>query len=263
MKRLIYIILVVPLLFSCNRDPLADFFASREVVEVGDIIYFTNNSMDADAFEWDFGDGTYSNRFDAEHIYIVDGTYRVTLTAFSGNNKLDRAHMTVDVLYPTSLEVTVLEYYDEYPIIDASVILYDNLDDWYDVSNELVEGFTNQYGRITFSGLHPKYYYVDVWEDYHNNWTLADEDVGFIETDRLFANELNYFIAYVDYVVPPSLKSEGEGRPEKNMKIMKLEKLNEREYQDRIEKIKVMVEERKIGYENESEHQEPVPLKKK
>ena len=262
MKRLLYILLAVPLIFSCDRDPYADFFASREVVEVGDIIYFTNNSMDADAFEWDFGDGTYSNRLDVEHIYTADGTYRVTLTAFSGNNKADRAHMTVEVLYPTSLEVTVLEYYDEYPIIDASVILYDNLDDWYDEYQPLVEGFTNQFGRITFSGLHPKYYYVDVWEDYHNNWTLADEDVGFIETDRLFANEMNYFIAYVDYD-PPPLKSEGEGRPEKNMKIMKLEKLNKREYLDRIEKIENMVENRKIEYENEDEHQEPVLIKKK
>ena len=42
MKRLLYIILVVPLLFSCDRDPYADFFASREVVEVGDKIFLSD-----------------------------------------------------------------------------------------------------------------------------------------------------------------------------------------------------------------------------
>jgi len=218
--------------------------------------------MDADGFEWDFDDGTYSNRVDADHIFTASGTYRVSLTAFSGNNKFDVAFMTVDVLFPTSLEVTVLEYWDEYPVSDASVILYDNLDDWDDEYNYLVEGFTNQYGRVTFSGLHSKYYYVDAWEDYHNNWQLGAEDVGFIETDRLYANEMNYFIAYVDYV-PPVLKSEGEGRPEKNMKLMKLEKLDKRAYEDRVREIKDMIEKRKIDFNNEDEHQEPLIIKKK
>jgi hypothetical protein len=263
MKRILYILLAVPLLFSCSRDPYADFYASRDLAEVGDIIYFTNNSLDADAFEWDFGDGTFSTRYDAEHIYTASGIYDVSLTAFSGKNKWDRAFMTVEVLFPTSLEVTVLEYYDEYPVSDASVILYDNLDDWNDEYNPLVEGFTNQYGRVTFSGLYSKRYYVDVWEDYHNNWILAGEDVGFIETDRLIANEMNYFIAFVDYVPPPALKSEGKDRPERNVSIVKVEKLGKREYMDRITAIEQMIEERKAAFEREEQHQEPVRVENK
>src|SRR4030042_571463 len=124
MKRLMYLIIAIPFMLSCERDPFADFFVSRDIVEVGDIIYFTNNSMDADNFEWDFGDGTLSFDYNPDHIFIESGIYHVTLTAFHGNRSFDRASTTIEVLFPTSLEVTVLEYYDEYPVSDARVILY-------------------------------------------------------------------------------------------------------------------------------------------
>jgi hypothetical protein len=47
---------------------------------------------------------------------------------------------------------------------------------------------------------------VDVWEQYHDNYQLAAEDVAWIETQILVAGELNSFIAYVDYY-PPSKKT--------------------------------------------------------
>ena len=149
----------------------------------------------------------------------------------------------------------VLEYYDEYPVRDASVILFDNLDDWWDQAYPLVEGFTNQYGRVTFSNLFEQHYYIDAWEDYHNNWALADEDTDWIRTDRLYPNEMNFFIAYVDYV-PPTLKS--DGRPAERMKLMKLEKLDKRAYEERLEAIQEKSEQRKVEFDNEVEHQDAV-----
>ena len=77
---------------------------------------------------------------------------------------------------------------------------------------------------------------------------LADEDVGFIETDVLFQNDMNYFIAYVDYV-EPALKS--EAKRDKRVKIIKMEKLNKREYKDKLESIEKKVEERKAAREKE------------
>jgi len=260
MKRLIYLIAIIPFMLGCERDPFADFFVSRDVVEVGDIIYFTNNSMDADNFEWDFGDGILSFEYNPQHIYTTTGIYQITLTAFQGNRTYDRASITIEVLFPTSLEVTVLEYYDEYPVSDASVILYETLDDWNDEYNPLVEGFTNQYGRVTFSNLNTRNYYLDVWEEYHNNWQLAEEDIAWIETDRLEANEMNYFIAYVDYV-PPVMKS--EGRPQKNLKILKMEKLDKRTYLEKTDRINMFIENRKKDYRNEEVHQAPVIPKAK
>jgi hypothetical protein len=233
MKKIIYIILAGALVtMSCCRQPYADFFTSRTECEVGDIIYFTNNSMDAEYFEWDFGDGYSSRDYNPTHLYQQDGIYTVSLTAYSGNKVFDKAYVTIHVLFPTTLDIEVLEYYDEYPVTGASVILYNSLDDWWNENNPLVEGFTNQNGFVT---------------EYHNNWILAEEDYRFIETDLLIPNEINYFLAWVDYV-EPTLKS--AGRPEKAMQIMKLEKVDKRTFEEKanasrekIEEMKKMVEE--------------------
>lgn len=245
MKKLAYLIVIVPLILaSCSRDPVADFFVSRSVVDVGEAVYFTNNSFDADFFEWDFGDGTRANTFDASHIYTVEGTYTVTLFAYNGRHWVDKAWATISVLYPTSLEVIVLEYYEEYPVENASVLLYGSLEDWNDEYNPLVEGFTNQYGETVFSNLNSQRYYVDVWEEYHHNYWLAEEDVGWIETHVLVPHELNTFFAYVDYV-EPGLKSSTDGRDRSVMKLRKLEQVDRRKYEDKLESIRKKMEERK------------------
>jgi hypothetical protein len=243
MKKIIYIILAGALaIMGCGRQPYADFFTSRMECEVGDIIYFTNNSMDADYFEWDFGDGFLSYEFNPQHMYSADGFYTVTLTAFSGGRAFDKAVTTLHILFPTTLDIEVVEYYDEYVVADASVILYNSLDDWWDEYNPLVEGFTNQNGIVTFSQLDPKRYYIDVWEEYHNNWLLAEEDYLFIETDVLIPNEINYFLAWVDYV-EPTLKS--AGRPEKTLRVLKLEKVDKRTFEEKAAASKQKIEEMK------------------
>ena len=140
------------------------------------------------------------------------------------------------------LEVTVLEYWDEYEVVDASVILYDTYDDWLDEYNPLVEGFTNQFGWTTFSNLHTQRYYVDVWEANHDNYTLADEDVVWIETHVLVPNEINYFIAYVDYY-EDARKSDNQR--DRARKLIKIERVEKREYQNKMESIEVKIRERK------------------
>ena len=52
---------------------------------------------------------------------------------------------------------------------------------------------------MIFTNLGPYVYYVDVWHETHNNYMLRDENVDFIRTDQLYKNELNQFIAWVDY----------------------------------------------------------------
>ena len=258
MKKILIIIAAMPLLFGCGRDPLADFFASDSVAELGDVIYFTNNSLDADAYEWDFGDGYSSTLYDAEHAYEDYGTFEVMLTAYSGRKKFDNAFTTITIYPPSELEVTVIEYYDEYTVKDASVILYSTLSDWNNQNNPLVEGFTNNYGRVTFTGLRSKRYYLDVWEQDHNNWQLANEDVGWIETDILDPYNMNYFIAYVDYI---SSAMKSDGRPQKDMKLIKIEKVSKRQYKEKAAGIREMIEQRKAEYLQEDEHQEPVRVK--
>lgn len=42
---------------------------------------FTNNSLNAESYMWDFGDGTTSTEENPVHTYAADGTYNVKLTA--------------------------------------------------------------------------------------------------------------------------------------------------------------------------------------
>ncbi len=44
-------------------------------------VMFTNNSIGATSFSWDFGDGNTSNQTNPTHTYAASGTYTVTLTA--------------------------------------------------------------------------------------------------------------------------------------------------------------------------------------
>ena len=200
MKRLIFLTAIAAaLLTSCNILPESSFYTDKVSAEVGQDIYFTNSSNNAVEFEWDFGYGTWTDEWNPAHSWNATGTFTVELKAYSDNGLVDRSYQDIEVYSPTMLEIEVLEYYDKYPVSGASVILYPTLADWDNETNPISEGFTNASGKVIFTHLAPKAYYVDVWQKNHNNYTLRDEDVDFICTGIISGNELNQFIAYVDY----------------------------------------------------------------
>ena len=47
------------------------------------LVTFTNASLNADTYSWDFGDGESSTETSPSHTYTADGTYDVTLTAIN------------------------------------------------------------------------------------------------------------------------------------------------------------------------------------
>ena len=221
MKKIIYISLVLPLLlFSCEMSPRAYFSATPGEPVVGEEVLFNNQSDHAYSFEWGFGDGYISNEVNPVHYYSASGSFEVVLKAFSRNGQSDEAFMTIDVKIPTLLEIEVLEYYDEYPVEGASVILYKTLNDWDRETNMVSEGFTDFEGKVVFSDLDYIVYYVDVWETGHDNYALRDEDVGFIRTPEIMPNKINRLIAYVDIVD----HGKGESRRDKSYIIRKLER---------------------------------------
>lgn len=222
MKKSFYILVLVPFLMaSCVAEPDAFFFTDKVNVEVGEEILFTNNSINAYRFEWRFGDGKMSTAVNPIYSYSTTGTFQVELAAISRKGHVDYAYQTINVVSPTILEIEVLEWYDEYPVAGASVILYPTLNDWNNETNGLPEGFTNNSGKVIFTDLSPRIYYVDVWEENHNNYTLADDDIEFIKTDQIRLNEINRFIAWVDYV---GTKGNSSGKRDRTMKIVKLER---------------------------------------
>jgi hypothetical protein len=206
MKRLLIILAILPLLFtSCIREPYADFIANKRVVEVGETVYFTNRSIDARQYEWDFDDGYFSGNFNTSHAWEYPGYYTVTLTATGNDGRYDLAVMGIEVLPAAEcdLEITVEEYYEPFYLVDnARVRLYPTIQDWENETNRIVEGYTNSSGKVRFIDVPIPLngrVYVDVFGSNHDNYELAAEDAGFIETGLLVENALNYFTALVDY----------------------------------------------------------------
>jgi len=221
MKKIIFLSAMLPfILYSCEMSPRAYFSASPGDPVVGEEVWFTNESDNAESFEWDFGDGYISNEVNPIHAFTASGTFTVRLKVWSHNGVSDEASLTVDVMIPTLLEIEVLEYYEEYPVEGASVILYSTLNDWDNETNSVIEGFTDADGKVVFSDLEKIVYYADVWEATHDNYALRDEDVGFIRTAEIIPHKINRFIAYVDYVD----HSKGEARRDRTMVIKKIER---------------------------------------
>lgn len=99
MKK-IYLLLAVGVglvLSSCSYEPHASFNASTSVALVGETVYFDNDSYNADYYEWDFGDGTFSNNYNAHHTYIEAGYYTVTLRAYE-DDFVSTTRMTIEVI---------------------------------------------------------------------------------------------------------------------------------------------------------------------
>jgi PKD repeat protein len=221
MKKIIYLSLVLPLLlFACESMPEAQFSVDTIEPEVGQQVFFTNESDNAVEFEWDFGDGFISNEVHPVHIYTGTGTFEVILTVYSHNGVSDKASITIEVMIPTLLEIEVREYYDDYVVPDARVRLYPTLPDWDGQTNMESEGYTNANGNVVFSHLGPYVYYVDIYEEGHDNYALRDEDVGFIRTPEILPHEINWFVAYVDVVD----HSKGEGRSDRKIILKSIER---------------------------------------
>ena len=140
MKKLIYLSLVLPMiLVSCESSPIAMFSANPGNPVVGEEVWFTNESENAFDFEWNFGDGYISNEPNPIHKFTSTGTFTVVLKVWSESGLTDESSLTLDVKIPTLLEIEVLEYYEEYPVAGASVILYPTLTDWENETNMLMK----------------------------------------------------------------------------------------------------------------------------
>jgi PKD repeat protein len=74
-------------LTACQKEPTAEFTASRINANIGEIINFINTSKDADSYEWNFGDGGISTEINPSHAYGTAGIFNVSLKVFSKNGK--------------------------------------------------------------------------------------------------------------------------------------------------------------------------------
>ncbi len=92
--------------------PFADFSASTTTPRVGQAVSFTDLSVNAVTWFWDFGDGTASTAENPQHAYAATGAYTVSLTV---TNATDDPHtsaplvINVDPAPPRLASLTVDE----------------------------------------------------------------------------------------------------------------------------------------------------------
>ena len=88
MKKLLLAIFLFSMLFTagCEDDSSSvEEPTARFIYVVGEdnglMVTFTNASLNADTYSWDFADGESSTETSPSHTYATSGTYDVTLTA--------------------------------------------------------------------------------------------------------------------------------------------------------------------------------------
>ncbi len=74
-------------------------------LQVGLDVLFTNTSVNADSYLWDFGDGETSTEVHPFHSYLVDDFYVVTLTAFNDCGE-ESFFFTIPVFTPPTADFT-------------------------------------------------------------------------------------------------------------------------------------------------------------
>ncbi|KAA0008769.1 MAG: PKD domain-containing protein, partial [Thermoplasmata archaeon] len=81
-----------------RSNPLkADFYWSPEYPHPNELIYFFDASTNAQAWTWDFGDGTTSYERNPIHTYASEGIYSVTLTVYGSGGRTDTCTKQVAV----------------------------------------------------------------------------------------------------------------------------------------------------------------------
>jgi len=91
-------------LASCNKDVTVSISASSTEPLPDEEIEFSAGGSEAAEWSWDFGDGTTSSEKAPVHSYVNEGTYEVTVTAYSsGRKKWAKAVQQIVVKHPLAL----------------------------------------------------------------------------------------------------------------------------------------------------------------
>jgi PKD repeat protein len=200
MKTIFKLMVLMITITSCEpwSDPQASFSVSNDYVLTGENVYFYNNSNDATEYEWDFGDGTYTNDFEPIHYFSSPGNYQVRLSAYN-HDRVSDSYITVQVVDPAEMKITVWEYGTNYVIPNATVQVYPSFTDWKNETNLITTGITNSYGIVYFDQMFPGYYYLYISARNYNNYDLGLTSNNYIITPELYSGYLTSFDAFVEY----------------------------------------------------------------
>ncbi|HUP10589.1 MAG TPA: PKD domain-containing protein, partial [Niastella sp.] len=83
-----------------GTKPTTAFSLNKDIVCAKDGVQFTDESTDADEWQWDFGDGTKSRAKNPLHTFETIGTVEVSLQAFNSGCEGDIVKKTVTIKAP-------------------------------------------------------------------------------------------------------------------------------------------------------------------
>jgi PKD repeat protein len=210
MKRLIhYSIAIVSIAItfsSCQKEPEACFTPSSSSVETGTSVAFLNCTDNGDSYLWNFGDNSSSNLETPSHAYNSPGTYLVSLTAYSKNEKKkNNITKTIIVTSPTP-QSSVSLINNEYAY-GSLLNVSDTL--WYSFNVTNGNSYTVQWDdTYDGSGLYTADVIVDVFKANLTTSYISYGDNGYFFPSSFNANETG--TVYVR-VTPYSVSSSNLG----------------------------------------------------
>jgi len=149
--------------------------ASFSSIVNGNSVDFSNTSLNAIAYSWDFGDGQTSTQTDPTHIFSTPGTYTVTLIAIgSGSCPNDTITQQVDVTNAPNADFSAIQFCvggttiftDESSIASGSIASWD----W-----DFGDGTTHS------TIQNPSHTYTD--SGYYNVTLIVVSNIGFADTN--------------------------------------------------------------------------------
>ena len=106
MKQITLFLAAALALTSCAVKPVANFSTTASKFEAPAEVAFTNSSLKAESYMWDFGDGTNSAEASPRHVYKHSGNYTVTLKALAGKKTVTRKQI-IQVTAPSRCLVEI------------------------------------------------------------------------------------------------------------------------------------------------------------
>ena len=117
---------------------------------------FTNNSIGAYTYQWNFGDGNLSNVNEPDYVYGAAGTFTVTLRAIASSGCVDSMTKIVEVISPEIIFVP-----------SAFSPNGDNVNDYFSVVHnnirELKITVYNEWGQLIFTSAEPDFHWDGIF----------------------------------------------------------------------------------------------------
>ena len=189
----IMVILLLTVL-SCKKLPEPDFsYTPRDNPEAGDTIRFTNESSEANTYDWEFGDGGTSNQENPVYIYEEAGIFDVKLTAFNEAGEEAKTE-ALTINEPTILGFFITDSTGEIALSGAEALVYDNESDRDNMAEPQFSDIADNDGIVIFNNMEAINYHILI---------VKLEEDGFWgvlgSTGVLNQNEFNGFEAYCDW----------------------------------------------------------------